>query len=163
MGVRGAVGSLKDLAREQKIPYSTLAGWIERGLVEVHGRRGRSGAAVCLQELEIAELKNLAQLRRSGLSLQRSRHLIEDLRATGFNPSGRGIFVVLDRKKGRVLHVAEEKTRALEVMGPSKGQFVIVELLPPASGNVVASKKRGKRTRFVESPEQNAIAAQPLV
>jgi len=143
--VRGAVANLKQLAREQKVPYSTLAGWIQRGLVDVRGRTGKSGAAVRLGEREIAELENLARLRRGGLSLQRSRHLIEDLRATGFNPLSRGVFVVVDREKKRVLHVSEERKHALEVIGPSKGQFLMVELVSDGSRGLAGRKKRIER------------------
>jgi len=138
VGTRSESATLKEIAREQKIPYSTMAGWIERGLVEVPGRTGKSGALVYLGAREIAELQNLARLRRGGLSLQRSCHLIEDLRAAGLNPSQRTLFVVLDRKKGRVLRVAGARTRALEVMGPNKGQYVMVELVADVRGRVVS-------------------------
>ncbi len=60
----------------------------------------------------------------------------------GFNPLSRGLFVVLDRKKGRVLHVNEERKHALEVMGPCKGQFVMVELVSEGSRGLAARKKR---------------------
>jgi DNA-binding transcriptional MerR regulator len=125
--------SLKEIAKQERVPYSTLAGWIERGLVEPSHRTGKSGAVVLLDEKNILELKNLIRLRKSGLSLQRARHLMEDLRAAGYNPLSEGIFIVLDRRKGRVLRISTDKRAAREVLGPHKGQYVMVELLPQAT------------------------------
>jgi DNA-binding transcriptional MerR regulator len=124
--------TLKELARQEKIPYSTVAGWIERGLVEPIRRTGKSGAAVVLDGKNVVELKNLISLRKGGLSLQRARHLIEDLQAAGYNPLSRGVFVVLDRKKGRVVRISENRATAQEVMGPNKGQYVMVEIVVAA-------------------------------
>jgi DNA-binding transcriptional MerR regulator len=122
--------TLKDLAKKHKIPYSTIAGWIERGLIEAPGRTGRSGSAVVLDEKKIKELENLIRLRKGGLSLQRARHLMEDLRAAGYNPLSKGLFVVISRRQGRVLRISESRRAASEVAGPHKGQTVMVELLP---------------------------------
>jgi DNA-binding transcriptional MerR regulator len=122
--------TLKALAKRHSIPYSTLAGWIERELIDTHRRTGRSGAAVILNEKNIKELENLIRLRKGGLSLQRARHLMEDLRATGYNPLSKGLFVVIDSRKGRVLRISESKRAAREVAGPHKQQTVMVELIP---------------------------------
>lgn len=121
--------TLKALAKKHKIPYSTVAGWIERGLIEPQERTGRSGSAVVLNDKNIKEIENLIRLRKGGLSLQRGRDLMEDLRAAGYNPLSRGIFVVIDPRKGRVLRISENKRAAREVSGPYKGQIVMVELL----------------------------------
>jgi DNA-binding transcriptional MerR regulator len=120
--------TLKELAKKHKVAYSTLAGWIERGLIEAHGRTGHSGAAVILNEKNVNEIENLIRLRKQGLSLQRARNLMEDLRAAGYNPLSRGVFVVIDPRKGRVLRISETKRAAREVAGPRKGQTVMVEL-----------------------------------
>lgn len=122
--------TLKDLARKNKIPYSTLAGWFERGLIEAHARTGRSGSTVVLNEKNIKEIENLIRLRKGGLSLQRARHLMEDLRAAGYNPLSKGVFVIVGRRQGRVLRISESRRTAREVAGPHKGQTVMVELLP---------------------------------
>jgi len=122
--------NLKEIARQEEVPYSTLAGWIQRGLIEPSHRTGRSGAAVLLDNKNIVELKNLIRLRKGGLPLQRARHLMEDLRAAGFNPLSQGVFIVLDRQKGRVLRISSDKRAAREVLGPHKGQYVMIELLP---------------------------------
>lgn len=122
--------TLKALAKQHSIPYSTLAGWIERELIDTHRRTGRSGAAVILNGKNIKELENLIRLRKGGLSLQRARHLMEDLRATGYNPLSKGLFVVIDSRKGRVLRISESKPAAREVAGPHKQQTVMVELIP---------------------------------
>ena len=122
--------TLKALANRHSIPYSTLAGWIERGLIESQGRTGRSGAAVVLSEKNVKELENLIRLRKGGLSLQRARHLMEDLRATGYNPLSKGLFVVIESRKGRVLRISDSRRVAREVAGPHKQQTVMVELLP---------------------------------
>lgn len=124
--------TLKELARQEKVPYSTVAGWIERGLVEPSRRTGKPGAAVVLDGKNVVELKNLISLRKGGLSLQRARHLMEDLRAAGYNPLSRGVFVVLDRRKGRVVRISEDRAAAREVLGPNKGQYVMVELVAAA-------------------------------
>jgi hypothetical protein len=55
---------------------------------------------------------------------------MEDLLAAGYNPLSRGAFVVLHRKQGRVLRISEDRKTAREVMGPNKGQYTMVELLP---------------------------------
>jgi hypothetical protein len=122
--------TLKQIARQEKVPYSTLASWIERGLIEPTHRPGKSGAAVVLGDKNVVELRNLIRLRKSGLSLQRARHLIEDLRAAGYNPLSQGIFVVLDRRKGSVLRISTDRKAAREVLGPHKGQYTMIELLP---------------------------------
>jgi DNA-binding transcriptional MerR regulator len=121
--------SLKTLAREESIPYSTLAGWIERGLIEPSHRTGKSGAIVVLDDKNVTEFRNLIRLRKGGLSLQRARHLMEDLRAAGYNPLSRGVFIVLERRKGRVVRISEDRKTAREVMGPNKGQYAMVEVV----------------------------------
>lgn len=121
--------NLKEIANQEEIPYSTLAGWIERGLIEPSHRTGKSGAAVILNGKNVIELKNLIRLRKGGLSLQRARHLMEDLRAAEFNPLSKGVFIVLDRRKGRVLRISEDRRTAREVMGPSKGQYALVKVV----------------------------------
>lgn len=121
--------SLKTLAREESVPYSTLAGWIERGLIEPSHRTGKSGAIVVLDDKNVTEFRNLIRLRKGGLSLQRARHLMEDLRAAGYNPLSRGVFVVLERRKGRVVRISEDRKTAREVMGPNKGQYAMVEVV----------------------------------
>ncbi|SRR5579885_436432 len=121
--------NLKEIAKQEEVPYSTLAGWIERGLIEPSHRTGKSGAAVILNGKNVIELKNLIRLRKGGLSLQRARHLMEDLRAAGFNPLSQGVFIVLDRRKGRVVRISEDRRTAREVMGPSKGQYALVKVV----------------------------------
>lgn len=121
--------TLRDLAKRYEVPYSTLAGWFERGLIEAHERTGRSGSAIILNEKNIKEIENLIRLRKGGLSLQRARHLMEDLRAAGYNPLSKGIFVVIDSRKGRVLRISDSKREAREVAGPHKQQMVMVELI----------------------------------
>jgi DNA-binding transcriptional MerR regulator len=121
--------TLKELAQQEKVPYSTIAGWIERGLVEPRHRTGKSGATVVLDDKNVVELKNLIRLRKGGLSLPRARHLMEDLRAAGYNPLSRGVFIVLERRKGRVVRISEDRKTVREVMGPNKGQYVMVEVV----------------------------------
>ena len=122
--------TLKDLARKHKIPYSSLARWVEQGLIEPQGRTGRSGSVVVLNEKNIREIENLIRLRKGGLPMQRARYLMEDLRAAGFNPLSKGLFVVIGKRHGRVLRISEDHKAAREVAGPHKGQAVMVELLP---------------------------------
>src|SRR5215470_4617611 len=112
--------TLKGLAKKHRIPYSTLAGWIERGLIEPQQRTGRSGATVILDEKNINELENLIRLRKGGLSLQRTKHLMEDLRAAGYNPLSKGLFIVVDKRHGRVLRISENRKTAREVAGPHR-------------------------------------------
>ena len=121
--------TLKELARREKVPYSTLAGWIERGLVEASHRTGKSGTPVVLSHKNLVELRNLIRLRKGGLSLQRARHLMEDMRALRYNPLSQGVFIALDPRKGRVLRISGDRKTAREVMGPNRGQYVLVELL----------------------------------
>jgi hypothetical protein len=130
--------NLKEIARVEKVPYSTIAGWIGRGLIEPSHRTGRSGAAIVLDEKNVIELKNLIRLRKGGLPLQRARYLMEDLRAAGFNPLSQGIFIVLDRRKGRVLRISTDKKKAREVWGPNRGQHVMIELLPESGAEEAA-------------------------
>lgn len=125
--------TLKGLAKKYSVPYSTLAGWIERELIEIHGRTGRSGSRVILNAKNIKEIENLIRLRKGGLSLQRARHLMEDLRAAGYNPLSKGVFIVIDSRRGRVLRISDNKRAALEVAGPYKKQALMVELIPELS------------------------------
>jgi DNA-binding transcriptional MerR regulator len=125
--------TLKDLAKKHKIPYSSLARWVKQGLIEPQGRTGRSGSVVVLNEKNIREIENLIRLRHGGLPMQRARYLMEDLRAAGYNPLSKGLFVVIGKRHGRVLRIAEDHKSAREVAGPHKGQAVMVELLPEAS------------------------------
>lgn len=127
--------TIKSLAKRHGIPYSTLARWIERGLIEPQKRAGRSGAKVHLDNKNIKELENLIRLRQGGLSLQRGQHLMEDLRAAGYNPLSRGVFVVIDARRGRVLRISENRRQAREVAGPHKHQIVMVELIPELSNS----------------------------
>src|SRR5262245_25921276 len=122
--------TLKDLAKKHKIPYSSLARWVDQGLIEPQGRTGRSGSVIVLNEKNVREIENLIRLRKGGLSLQRARHLMEDLRAAGYNPLSKGIFVVIGKRQGRVLRISESRKAAREVAGPHRGQTVMVELLP---------------------------------
>jgi DNA-binding transcriptional MerR regulator len=133
--------NLKEIAKQEQVPYSTLAGWIQRGLIEPSHRTGKSGAAVLLDDKNVVEFKNLIRLRKGGLPLQRARHLMEDLRAAGFNPMSRGVFVVLDRQKGRVLRISIDRKTAREVLGPHKGQYMMmVELLPEGRAKEAAQR-----------------------
>lgn len=125
--------TLRALARKYAVPYSTLAGWIERDLIEAHDRTGRSGSPVMLNDKNVKEIENLIRLRKGGLSLQRARHLMEDLRAAGYNPLSKGLFVVIDPRKGRVLRISDSRRAAREVAGPHKQQTVMVELIPELS------------------------------
>ncbi len=54
---------------------------------------------------------------------------MEDLRAAGYNPLSQGIFIVLDRRKGRVLPISTDKRAAREVLGTHKGHYIMIELL----------------------------------
>ena len=128
--------TLKQIARQENVPYSTLASWIERGLIEPHRHPGRSGAVVVLDDKNVVELSNLIRLRKGGLSLQRARHLMEDLRAAGYNPLSQGVFIVLDRRKGRVLRISRDRKTAREVMGPTKGQYALVEVVVEAAKEI---------------------------
>lgn len=121
--------SLKELAERWRIPYRTLVGWVEAGIIEPEHRAGKQGVDIVLSDKNIVELENLIRLRKAGLSLQRARGLMEDLRAAGYNPLSRGIFVVVEKRKGRVVRISQDKARAREVAGPYKGQYVLVELL----------------------------------
>jgi DNA-binding transcriptional MerR regulator len=132
--------TLKEIAKEEKVPYSTLAGWIERELIEPSHRTGKSGAAVVLNDKNVSELKNLIRLRKGGLSLQRARHLMEDLRAAGYNPLSQGVFIVLDGWKRRVLRISTDKRAAREILGPHKGQYVMIELLPESGAKETAQQ-----------------------
>jgi hypothetical protein len=133
--------SLKEIARAEKVPYSTIAGWIGRGLIEPSHRSGKSGAAIVLDDKNVTELKNLIRLRKGGLPLQRARHLMEDLLAAGYNPLSQGIFIALDRRKGRVVRISTDKKTAREVLGPHKGQYMMmVELLPEGGAKEAAQR-----------------------
>ena len=125
--------SLKALATRHRVPYRTLARWVEEGIVEPEHRAGRPGVDVVLSNKNVVELENLIRLRNGGLSLQRARALIEDLAAQGYNPLSRGAFVVVDRRHGRVVRIGANRRTAREVAGPHKGQYVMIELvLDPA-------------------------------
>ena len=97
-------------------------------------------AAVVLNDKNVVELKNLIRLRKGGLSLQRARHLMEDLRAAGYNPLSRGVFIVLDGWKGRVLRISTDKRAAREILRPHKGQYVMIELLPESGAKEAAQQ-----------------------
>ena len=107
--------TLKGLAKKHKIPYSSLARWIDQGLIEPQARTGRSGSVIVLNEKNVREIENLIRLRKGGLSLQRARHLMEDLRAAGYNPLSKGIFVVIGKRHRRVLRISESRNAAREV------------------------------------------------
>jgi DNA-binding transcriptional MerR regulator len=128
---------LTSLAAKTRVPYRTLARWVEDGIVKPEKRTGRPGVDIVLSEKNILELENLIRLRSGGLSLQRARALMEDLEAQGYNPLSRGRFIVVDRKRGRVVRIGADRRTAREVAGPHKGQYVMIELLldpmPPAS------------------------------
>ena len=124
----------------------------ERELIEAPGRTGRSGSAVRLSEKNVKELENLIRLRTGGLSLQRARHLIEDLRATGFNPLSKGLFVMIDPRKGRVLRISESKRLVQEVAGPHKRQTVMVELIPEMTIGSAVARQHGPETQRESHP-----------
>ena len=124
--------SLKALAVRHRVPYRTLARWVEEGIIEPDHRAGTPGVDIVLSDKNVVELENLIRLRKGGLSLQRSRALIEDLAAQGYNPLSRGAFVVVDRKRGRVVRIGADRRKAREVAGPHKGQYVMIELLAGA-------------------------------
>jgi hypothetical protein len=58
---------------------------------------------------------------------------MEDLRAAGYNPLSKGLFVVIGKRHGGVLRISEDLKSAREVLGPHRGQAVMVELLPEVS------------------------------
>jgi len=121
--------SLKTLSTRHRVPYRTLARWVEEGIIEPEHRAGRPGVDIVLSNKNVVELENLIRLRKGGLSLQRARALIEDLAAQGYNPLSQGAFVVVDRRHGRVVRIGADRRKAREVAGPHKGQYVMIELL----------------------------------
>jgi DNA-binding transcriptional MerR regulator len=116
------------LAARNRVPYRTLARWIQDGIIEPEMRAGRPGVDIVLSDKNVVELENLIRLRKGGLSLQRARALMEDLAAQGYNPLSRGRFVVVDRKRGRVVRIGVDGRKAREVAGPYRGQYVMIEL-----------------------------------
>lgn len=120
--------TLTELAARNRVPYRTLARWIQEGIVEPEFRTGRPGVDIVLSEKNVVELENLIRLRKGGLSLQRARALMEDLAAQGYNPLSQGRFVVVDRRRGRVVRIGIDGKKAREVTGPHRGQYVMVEL-----------------------------------
>jgi DNA-binding transcriptional MerR regulator len=121
--------TLTALAAQHHVPYRTLARWIEDGIIEPEHRAGRPGVDIVLSDKNVVELENLIRLRKGGLSLQRARALMEDLAAQGYNPLSQGAFIVVDRKRGRVVRIGVDRRTAREVAGPHKGQYVMIELL----------------------------------
>ncbi len=122
--------TLKALAAKHRVPYRTLARWVEEGIIEPEHRAGRPGVDIVLSTKNVVEFENLIRLRSGGLSLQRARAVIEDLAAQGYNPLSQGAFVVIDRsKRGRVVRIGADRRKSREVAGLHKGQCVMIELL----------------------------------
>src|SRR5262249_61484862 len=114
--------TLNDLAKKHKIPYSSLARWVEQGLIEPQGRTGRSGSVVVLNKKNIREIENLVGLQKGGLSMQRARYLMEDLRAAGYNPLSKGVFVVIGMRHAWELRISGDQKAARESVRAHKGQ-----------------------------------------
>jgi hypothetical protein len=65
---------------------------------------------------------------------------MEDLRATGYKPLSRGVFIVVDRRKGMVLRISTYKRAAREVWEPHEGQYAMIELIPESSAKEAAKQ-----------------------
>lgn len=63
--------TLKALAKKHRVPYSTIAGWLERDVVKIKKRRSRSGAEIELNDDEIADIETVIILRKKGFPIQR--------------------------------------------------------------------------------------------
>src|SRR2546428_13815045 len=94
--------SLKTLSTRHRVPYRTLARWVEEGVIEPEHRAGTPGVDIVLSDKNVVELENLIRLRNGGLSLQRSRAPLEDLAAPGDNPLSQGAFFGIDCNPGGV-------------------------------------------------------------
>ena len=54
--------SLKILSTRHRVPYRTLARWVEEGIIEPEHRAGRPGVDIVLSNKNIVELENLIRL-----------------------------------------------------------------------------------------------------
>jgi len=129
--IREEVTMLKttaEVAAELGVPFRTLHGWQERGvLTPAHGRTTR--AAFGWSEKDRREARTVKGLRDCGLPLQSIRKTQAYLRELGFNPFSKGDVCVILGKKGRpedIIKVVDKET-AFALLR-ERGQLVMLSL-----------------------------------
>jgi len=132
MGRKKATGviTMQIAAKRIGLSYRTLARWIENGFVRPKSHKGQRGLLVTLGNKELRELRQLAQL-RGILSMQQLRRAIRFLREDlKHNPLSTGRFFVIAGAPGRrrLIKICDTGA-AIELVGESRGQLVMVPLL----------------------------------
>ena len=118
-----------DAAAALGLPYRTLMGWVESGLLEPElapgpYRDGHKRPARVWAEKNLREAAVLIRLRRALVPLRQIRAAMEHLRACGQNPFSTGKFLVMGnpRRPGSVIKVCDSgELRDLIALG----QFVL--------------------------------------
>jgi len=117
-----------EVAAELGVPFRTLHGWQERGvLTPAHGRTTR--APFAWSEKDRREARTVKGLRDCGLPLQSIRKAQAYLRELGFNPFSKGDVCVILGKKGRpedIIKVVDKET-AFALLR-ERGQLVMLSL-----------------------------------
>lgn len=122
--------NVKQAAKEIGIPYRTVAGWIEAGIIRPVGYVGRQRVPIPFTERDMSELRLLAHLRRS-FSLQELRQALEFLRTLGHNPLSTGKFLVAQGPPGkrRLIKICANKREAIELLGETPGQLLLIPFI----------------------------------
>jgi len=117
---------MRQAAAEVGFPYTTVARWVQEGVIRAQGYIGIQGKPVRLSEKQMRELRILAQL-RGVLPMQQLkktlRYLREDLK---HNPLSTGrFFVVGGPPSSRHLIKICNTGEAIELIGKDRGQLMV--------------------------------------
>ena len=134
---------LKQAAATAGIPYPTAAGWVAQGLLQPEGYKGLQGAVIPWNAKLTRELCILTRLREV-LSMQALRDALAYLRKLGHNPLSSGRFAVVGGppSKRRLIKLCDE-TRAIELLGKSRGQLLLIPLV--VEGGEPRKKRSGRK------------------
>jgi len=118
--------NMRQAAKLADIPYTTIANWVQKGLIHVDGYKRKQHNAVQWTDKQTTELFNIVSMRTAGLSLQAIGKAAEYLRTFGHNPFSTGKFAVIDGPpNNRRLIKVTDHDGAVELLSKHKGQTVL--------------------------------------
>jgi hypothetical protein len=121
---------LRVVARRYKIAYSTAARWAAEVIRPIGHPRLR-GKAIDLGAEELRLFATFAALRRGGLSIQRARAFIEDIRVLEFKSPSRRLFALVEPAKGRIVEIFRSEEKAAKAAQNNGQGFCLIRLRLP--------------------------------
>jgi len=154
----------KEAAKLAGLPVNTVLTWLERGVIKTRVAYGKgAGRGFRFTDSDVVGLGMMADLRKQGVSLQRLRPMLNELRKhTGRDSNlaalARARLVLMDKR----LYVIADDDALVDLLS---GQQVMQPIMCPPLESVLreirrrAQRDEALRERFEGLPESNILRA----